>query len=261
MSIMRTLKPSIAAATLHTAKPPPKRADKFYLSREWFEVRDRVRREARGRCEAPGCGRAERRMFVDHIVELKDGGAALDRSNLWLLCGGCHSLKTAAERTRRTAQSPRGRSTDVEKVLRGELADMCFTDPPYGVDYANSPKDKQRGKHRPILNDHPGAELEAMLLAANTNVLGVTKGAIYVCMASAALDTLQKVFRDAGGRWSTFVIWAKHTFTLGRPTTSANTSPFSTVGRTVPTTSGAAHATKAMFGISIGRPETTCIRR
>ena len=131
----------------------------------------------------------------------------------------------------------------------------------YGVDYANSPKDKQRGKHRPILNDHPGAELEAMLLAANTNVLGVTKGAIYVCMASAALDTLQKVFRDAGGRWSTFVIWAKHTFTLGRPTNSANTSPFSTVGRTVPTTSGAAHATKAMFGISIGRPETTCIRR
>lgn len=107
-------------------------------------------------------------------------------------------------------------ATDVEKVLRGELADMCFTDPPYGVDYANSPKDKQRGKHRPILNDHPGAELEAMLLAANTNVLGVTKGAIYVCMASAALDTLQKVFRDAGGRWSTFVIWAKHTFTLGR---------------------------------------------
>jgi len=54
--------------------------------------------------------RPERRMFVDHIVELKDGGAALDRSNLWLLCGGCHSLKTAAERTRRTAQSPRGRS-------------------------------------------------------------------------------------------------------------------------------------------------------
>ena len=48
---------------------------------------------------------------------------------------------------------------DVEKVLGGELADMCFTDPPYGVNYANSAKDKQRGKHRPILNDHPGEEL------------------------------------------------------------------------------------------------------
>lgn len=109
-SIMRTLKPGIAVAILQTAKPPPKRADKFYTSAAWFEVRDRVRREARGRCEAPGCGRAERRMFVDHIVELKDGGAALDRSNLWLLCGGCHSLKTAAERARRTAARPGGRS-------------------------------------------------------------------------------------------------------------------------------------------------------
>jgi DNA modification methylase len=30
------------------------------------------------------------------------------------------------------------------------------------------------------------------------------------------LDTLQKAFREAGGKWSTFVIWAKNTFTLGR---------------------------------------------
>jgi DNA modification methylase len=105
---------------------------------------------------------------------------------------------------------------DVEKILGGELADMCFTDPPYGVNYANSAKDKQRGKHRPILNDHPGEDFEAMLHAANANILSVTKGAIYVCMSSSELDTLQRAFRVAGGRWSTFVIWAKHTFTLGR---------------------------------------------
>jgi DNA modification methylase len=107
-------------------------------------------------------------------------------------------------------------SGDVERVLAGELADMCFTDPPYGVNYANSAKDKQRGKHRPILNDHPGEDFEAMLRAASTNILAVTKGAIYVCMSSSELDTLQRAFRGAGGRWSTFVIWAKHTFTLGR---------------------------------------------
>ena len=35
-------------------------------------------------------------------------------------------------------------------------------------------------------------------------------------MSSSELDTLQKAFRDAGGKWSTFIIWAKHTFTLGR---------------------------------------------
>jgi DNA modification methylase len=47
-------------------------------------------------------------------------------------------------------------------------------------------------------------------------MLAVTKGAIYICMSSSELDTLQKAFRDAGGKWSTFVIWAKNTFTLGR---------------------------------------------
>lgn len=108
-SIMRTLKPSIAVAPLHTAKPPAMRADKFYLSREWFELRDRVRFEAGGRCQAPGCGRRERRMFVDHKVELKDGGAPLNRRNVWLLCGSCHSLKTVAERARRTAERQGGR--------------------------------------------------------------------------------------------------------------------------------------------------------
>jgi DNA modification methylase len=35
-------------------------------------------------------------------------------------------------------------------------------------------------------------------------------------MSSSELDTLQSAFRTAGGKWSTFVIWAKNTFTLGR---------------------------------------------
>ena len=105
---------------------------------------------------------------------------------------------------------------DVEKLLDGELADMAFTDPPYNVNYANSAKDKLRGKNRPILNDALGEGFEALLHAANANMLAVTKGAIYICMSSSELDTLQKAFREAGGKWSTFVIWAKNTFTLGR---------------------------------------------
>ena len=106
--------------------------------------------------------------------------------------------------------------TDVERVLDGQLADMTFTDPPYNVDYANSPKDKLRGKHRPILNDNLGGGFEAFLHDACTNILSVTKGAAYVCMSSSELHTLQRAFTAAGGKWSTFVIWAKHTFTLGR---------------------------------------------
>jgi DNA modification methylase len=105
---------------------------------------------------------------------------------------------------------------DVEKVLGGELADLAFTDPPYNVNYANSAKDKLRGKNRPILNDAMGEDFGALLYDACVNILTVTKGAVYVCMSSSELDTLQKAFRKAGGKWSTFIIWAKNTFTLGR---------------------------------------------
>jgi ParB/Sulfiredoxin domain len=105
---------------------------------------------------------------------------------------------------------------DVERVLGGQLADMTFCDPPYNVDYANTPKDKLRGKHRPILNDNLGSGFEAFLQEACTNILAVTKGAVYLCMSSSELHTLQRAFAAAGGKWSTFVIWAKSTFTLGR---------------------------------------------
>jgi DNA modification methylase len=157
---------------------------------------------------------------LERLLALADGEAASDQAedevpeppkdpvsrpgDLWvlgnhrLLCGDATVL------------------TDVERVLAGPLADMTFCDPPYNVDYANSPKDKLRGKHRPILNDNLGGGFEAFLYDACLNILQVTKGACYVCMSSSELDTLQRAFRAAGGRWSTFVIWAKQTFTLGR---------------------------------------------
>jgi DNA modification methylase len=105
---------------------------------------------------------------------------------------------------------------DVERVLDSRLADMTFTDPPYNVEYGSSAKDTLRGTKRQILNDDLGAGFEAFLLDACTNILSVTKGACYICMSSSELDTLQRAFRTAGGKWSTFVIWAKNTFTLGR---------------------------------------------
>ncbi len=105
---LRRLQSRVGLADLRTAPLPPKVADRFYTSLAWLALRDRVRREASGRCQAPGCGRAERRMFVDHIVELKDGGAPLERTNVWLLCASHHSRKTVVERAKRTARRPGG---------------------------------------------------------------------------------------------------------------------------------------------------------
>ena len=73
-----------------------------------------------------------------------------------------------------------------------------------------------RGKDRRILNDALGEGFYQFLYDACVNLLMVTKGACYICMSSSELDTLQRAFKDAGGKWSTFIIWAKNTFTLGR---------------------------------------------
>lgn len=103
-----------------------------------------------------------------------------------------------------------------EQLLQGEQVDMVFTDPPYNVNYANTAKDKMRGTNRAILNDNLGDGFYDFLLAALTPTIASCRGGIYVAMSSSELDVLQSAFREAGGKWSTFVIWAKNTFTLGR---------------------------------------------
>jgi DNA modification methylase len=100
---------------------------------------------------------------------------------------------------------------DVEKLLAGGLADMCFTDSPYNVDYEG-----KTDKKLTIANDALAGKFYDFLMQSCTNILSVTKGAVYMCMSSSELHTLFKAFTDAGGHWSTFVVWAKHHFTLGR---------------------------------------------
>jgi hypothetical protein len=53
-------------------------------------------------------------------------------------------------------------------------------------------------------------------VAALTPALARCDGAVYIAMSSSELDVLQSAFRAAGGHWSTFIIWAKNTFTMGR---------------------------------------------
>ena len=103
-----------------------------------------------------------------------------------------------------------------ERLLGDDQVDMVFTDPPYNVNYANTPKDRLRGKNRAILNDNLGNGFEQFLTDALSPALARCDGAVYVAMSSSELDTLQSAFRAAGGKWSTFIIWAKNTFTLGR---------------------------------------------
>jgi DNA modification methylase len=101
----------------------------------------------------------------------------------------------------------------IEQIMGGGQAAMCFTDPPYNVNYEQG---TTTAGPRRLTNDNLGDRFEPFLYEACVNILQVTNGAIYVCMASAELHTLYSAFTRAGGYWSTFIIWSKDRFTLGR---------------------------------------------
>ncbi|MGG7524117.1 HNH endonuclease [bacterium BS0013] len=105
---VRFQKPRVPTAEFRTCPPPARtfanrlKADPylgFYQSNEWRSLRDAVIRE-RGRC-CQRCGKEGGRVYVDHIQELRDGGAGLDRSNLQILCSSCHVVKSGEARASR----------------------------------------------------------------------------------------------------------------------------------------------------------------
>lgn len=85
----------------HRPAPAPKQADDFYLSPEWRRFRDWFisKYPLCKKCSAYGFITPAK--IVDHIVELKDGGALFDESNTQSLCHACHNRKSAKERKKR----------------------------------------------------------------------------------------------------------------------------------------------------------------
>jgi DNA modification methylase len=107
-------------------------------------------------------------------------------------------------------------ASNLVTALEHRQADMIYADLPYNVAYTGSPRTSHTGPRRPILNDNLGPDFERFLYDSCVAMLAVASGAIYISMSSAELHTLYKAFTDAGGHWSTYIIWVKDTFTLGR---------------------------------------------
>jgi DNA modification methylase len=93
---------------------------------------------------------------------------------------------------------------------------MALTDPPYNVAYGSHGGAPKNGRRRVIQNGDLGQGFYDFLLKACHNLLSITDGSVYICISSSELHTLQRAFTEVGGHWSTFIIWAKDTFTLGR---------------------------------------------
>ena len=141
---------------------------------------------------------------LEEAIKAAQSAPVAQRGDIYLL--GDHKLM-CADSTEREA---------VQRLMGQSKAAMTFTDPPYNVDYGNHSGATQEGKRRTVANDNLGTEFEPFLEKACRNLLEFTDGAVYICMSSSELHTLQRAFVSAGGHWSTFIIWAKNTFTVGR---------------------------------------------
>lgn len=104
-----TLRPRLAIVELRTAPPPPKQADSHYLDPahrawandvcerdrwrcQWIEADDQQCQASRDRGDV---------MVADHIIEIKDGGARLDRRNGQCLCTRHNTIKGLQARAKR----------------------------------------------------------------------------------------------------------------------------------------------------------------
>lgn len=116
-----------------------------------------------------------------------------------------------------------GDSTDpavFERLMGGgkEKAQMCFTDPPYNVDYGETMKDSVRGaKHAKIANDKMAAPAWAAFVRGYMkNIIANVAGATYVCMSTKEWPSVMAAFIETGFHWSDTVLWIKDSFTMGR---------------------------------------------
>jgi DNA modification methylase len=103
------------------------------------------------------------------------------------------------------------KSEDLKRLLDGKLCNLVFTDLPYNVDYHG-----KTAKRLKLANDNLRTGFEWFLLSACAAMLAVCQGPLYICMSSSELHRLYAAFTQAGGHWSTYVVWAKNVFTLSR---------------------------------------------
>jgi hypothetical protein len=104
---LSTLKPRLGALDYRVVKPAAKVADPHYGTPEHAAWREAVLAKAGRRCEwieaGTRCSRCAPlwRLTADHVVELQDGGSALDPENGQALCDEHHGLKTHRARQAR----------------------------------------------------------------------------------------------------------------------------------------------------------------
>jgi len=103
-------------------------------------------------------------------------------------------------------------SDTVAKLMNGELADICHTDPPYNINYEGGSKKREK-----IANDKLD-DFPQFLYDVYTTISTVLKkgGAIYVWHASTETHNFIQQFLNAGFLFKSYIVWNKNNSTFGR---------------------------------------------
>lgn len=116
-------------------------------------------------------------------------------------------------------------STSLQALMQGELADACWTDPPYNVaygdcaDFQNQGKNgKQRNTDRILNDDLDEASFRAFLGGFYRAAWSVMKpgAAMYVAHSETERHNFTELFLQNGFKLSGCLIWRKNALVLGR---------------------------------------------
>jgi DNA modification methylase len=107
---------------------------------------------------------------------------------------------------------------DVELLMSNENAMLCWTDPPWNINYGASGSSGWRKQQRVIANDNLGDKFPAFCSSFSEEINNVLEpgAALYLAMAAQEWTVLHSVLHSAGFHWSSTIIWKKDRLVLSR---------------------------------------------
>lgn len=110
---------------------------------------------------------------------------------------------------------------DVDKLMNGRLAKICWTDPPWNVSYGEGFRGGNNAlgwKKRTILNDNLGDKFGEFAERFCNQIYRrlIPGGILYMAMSAQEWGLIMSQLEESGFHWSSTIIWAKDSLVVSR---------------------------------------------